>query len=321
MMPSELPPGPIRKRKRVLDFGLGPYDRDLDDIPEMESHPNGESLPSGGGSSNPLPPDIIGYSTFPSATDVASLPGDIDRPYRSHHPAEDVIVRRVPSVAESRVPYGPEPPARSDYYDKLTVGESKLPGVSKNDASMDNFLGALGNMWSGFVTEDLTNPAGFPSRNFREDPDLLDGGIISEGFIASSVRRPGMIRSATNINLVTTLTDDFIKKHGKKGVVRRHVMSFLEESGYHTYLASDVIRCLAERHEIYVADVLDQFPTADQNESAKVASMIHDAKKIRSDLERMRPMHRNASSRIGRIVADFESVIWDLERFGNDKED
>jgi len=318
-MPSQLPPGPIRKRKRVLDFGIGPYDRDLDDMPEGDEPLRGESLPSGGGSPNPLPPDIIGYPV------QAALPGDVERPYRSHHPEDDVTVHRVPSVAESRVPHGMEPPARSDYYDRTTVGESQLPSVSKNDVSMDDFLGALGNMWSGFVDEDLTNPAGFPSRNFREDPDPLDGGVIPEGLIASVSRRSAMgVRNATNFNLVTTLTDDFLKKHGKKGLTRRHVMSFLDGAGYHKYLASDMIRCLAESHGIHIADVLDEFPLKESKESggskSKTSFLIEDVKAIHDNVVRVRPTDREASAKVGKIAADLKLVIADLERLGDGKE-
>jgi hypothetical protein len=321
-MPSQLPPGPVQKRRRVLDFGIGPYDRSLDGVSEEEMEAGGESLPGGGGSS-PVPPNIIGYPTTPAAVDVASLPGDVDRPYRGHHPEEDVVTHRVPSVAESRVPYDRgNPPARSDYYDRTTVGESQLPSVSKNDVSMDDFLGALGNMWSGFVEEDLSNPAGFPTRNFREDPESLDGGVVPEGFIASSNRRPTMgVRHATNINLVTTITDDFLKKYGKKGLTRRHVMAFLNDSGYHQYLASDVVRCLAEKHEIYIADVLDEFPLKELDKSeSKAASLVNDVKSIRDRIVRARPINRDASAKIGRIASDLTTIIADLERLGDGKE-
>ena len=82
-----------------------------------------------------------------------------------------------------------------------------------------------------------------------------------------------MERLATNLDLVGTLTSDFLKKNGKKGLTRRHVMAFLQESGYHQYLASDIVRCLQQRHNVNIVDVLDQFPLSDK----KAAVGLHSA--------------------------------------------
>jgi hypothetical protein len=85
-----------------------------------------------------------------------------------------------------------------------------------------------------------------------------------------------MQKLATNLDLVGTLAADFLKKRDKKGITRRHVMSFLQEAGYHQYLASDVIRCLQQRHNVHVADVLDQFPVA----TSKVAASVSAAREL-----------------------------------------
>lgn len=325
-MASELPPGPLKKRKRVLDFGIGPYDREEDDLYfEEDIDYVGDSLPSGGGSSNPLPSNLTGYPSSDARNASGILPGDIDRPVRGHKPDEDVIDSRVPSTAESKLPKDSDnPPARSDYYDRMSIGDShsELPGVSKNEVSMDDFLGALGNWWSGFVTEDVSNPAGFPSRNFREDPEPSYNGSLPEGFITSSDRRHSMrSRQATNIKLIGTLTEDFLKDFGKKDLTRRHVMAFLEKNGYHQYLASDMIRCLKLRHDVHIADVLDQFPIKKPESKTKKKASVEDLRIVRSSMNRLAAVSPRASTEISRASATLTSVIRDLERLGDGEED
>ena len=220
---------------------------------------------------------------------VDMLPGDEDVDDTTHrHPNMDTIDQVLPTVAISELPDDHDnPSARSDYYDHMTTGMkgalsdiwadedtgayagekepgTELPGVVKNETSMDDFLGALGNAWSGYETEDLSGPQGFPTEDFAENIDYdrsdnQDGGRIMTSNLNG--------RRATNLELVGDLTTKFIKEFGKKDLTRRHVISFLQKSGHHYYLASDIIRCLKLRHSVFIKDVMDEFPLA------KTASM------------------------------------------------
>ena len=265
-MPSQLPTTETMSRK-VKDFGIGTYDSS----PCGESEYNLEGDPEAKKSLPGFPDprdegdEIVGDAYAPKSDvkkmGAAELPGDLDRPPRQNRRPEDSTIQDiVPSVANSELPSDKDnPPARSDYYDKTKVGETALPGVAKNDQSLDKFLGSLGNWWSGLEFDDVAQPTSFPSVD--RPPEETDK------YTSVPIGTAAMKRQATNLELVGTLTSDFLKKNGKEGLTRRHVMAFLQKEGYHQYLASDIIRCLQQRHNVHVADVLDQFPVA------KVASI------------------------------------------------
>jgi hypothetical protein len=248
----------------VDTLGLGTYD----DVPSntretMEPAPS--RLPSGSG---PVPrePDFIsGYSDSSKLLPRrANLPGEADRPPTSRRPADDTLAEGLPTSGASKLPSDEKnPSARSDYYDRMQTGvesgpwaesdtgayaddsqaESGLPSTPSADSSLDNFLGALGNAWSGYVVEDQSDQPGFPVPQ-RE---------------ASMKSAP---RVATALELVGELAKDFLKEFGKKDLTRRHVMAFLQDRGLNMFLASDVIRCLKHRHKVVISDVLDAFPKA-----------------------------------------------------------
>ncbi len=288
------------------------------------------------------------------------LPGDPDRPPRSPRPADDTFDDVLPTSGPSSVggeeeeepdgaselPSGHWPAARSDYYDTTTRGSSltpvedmwapeasgayvsnedegsKLPGSMDNDASMDDFLGALGNWWSGFVLEDQNIPEGFPSEDLLENSaypksnDGTSGGKVIahvDTSYAPSDTGEDMSRTATNLELVGDLTKEFLKEFGKKDLVRRHVLAFLTGKALPQYLASDIVRCLKHRHKITIPDVMDRFPVA------KTAS--DPGRKILSttwerfiQLEHEHILEPEVASQFRRCAANLAHVMAGLER-------
>lgn len=276
------------------------------------------------------------------------LPGDGDRPPPSPKPAEKTIddLAAPPSdvrTSETELPSDSgNPAARSDYYDKMTMGghlsdvvrrvlgldegrfwpsedsgsyvtqERKdveesdedvapykdgeghyvdddgliesYPQPEFNDTVMDDGLGALGNSDSGYVVEDMSNPRGFPTENFMEESDFLDGNpILPEvwhlqpfGYAATAERKAMTTRVSTDVEKVRDLTKSFLKEHGRKSIVRRSVLSFLQGKGLPQYLASDIIRCMKHDHDILVPDVMDTFPiAADAPDGLRRMASIH----------------------------------------------
>lgn len=311
-MASDLPSGKPSS-KTVNDFGLGPYD-----LPEGKSHhedeeePPPKALPDGGGSENPSPELLY------DMTASQSLPSDADNPA-----------------------------ARLDYYDRLQTGTTSvddiwadedagvyandgpvesLPGAATNDVSMDDFLGALGNAWSGYVVQDQSNPAGHPSPNFMEQSDYTkrvpgDWRDDAKTLVTTSIKnmssRPvSMLRKvSTDISLVGDLASKFLKEYGKKDLTRRHVMAFLQDGGHHIYLASDVIRCLKLRHQVTIADVMDQFPIR------KAASEgMTDLTEIRNrviDLQASAITDPDTCFALGRCAANLAHALAALEGIGD----
>lgn len=330
-------------------------DRGEDD---EESAP--KALPDDGGPLDPFGPDRLlsypedassqgkhasGQSAMDRRRGFGALPGDSDRPLQSRRPEDDTMVDVLPTASSGLPSDSDNPSARADYYDRMQTGQietrvpddvwadedsgayavesdgnSSLPGVSKNEFTMDDFLGALGNSWSGYETEDVSGPQGFPSTDFSENvdfdrSDLRDGGRLmafqSSGM--DSDMEGHSYRRATNLELVGELASGFLKKNGKKDLTRRHVMAFLQESGHPQYLASDVIRCLKHRHKVVVADVLDQFPVTREASSgfrSEVSAIREEM--IRMEIENVgRP---EVSSIFRRNAADLAHVLADLEK-------
>ncbi len=282
-MPSQLPTTDTMGRK-VKDFGVGTYDS------PVQSEYNAEGDFETVGESLPIKRDprddgdeIIGDAYAPtsdiSKTGAAELPGDLGRsPKQRKKPEDSVILAPIESVAQSDLPNDRNnPPARSDYYDRTKIGDTMLPGPSNNDQSLERFLGSLGNWWSGWTENDMAQPTSFPGVDSSpEETDKYTS--VPMGIAGRKLGNRAMERQATNLELVGTLTSDFLKKNGKKGLTRRHVMAFLQTGGYHQYLASDIIRCLQQRHNIHVADVLDQFPISTKktaSTSEKTAAIRH----------------------------------------------
>lgn len=262
-----------------------------------------------------------------------TLPGDSDRPPSGRKPEDRVLGPGVQSVSKSGLPSDAgNPPARSDYYDRMrqgldrapdpdgallwpdedsgayASGASELPEAMKDEDSEDNYLGGLGNAWSGFVVEDQAGSAGFPSTDYLENAnyprDDRDGG----GYIMASKGRV-----ATNFGLVKELTDAFIKAFGKKDLTRRHVMAFLKRVGQSQYLASDIIRCLKLSHKIYVKDVLDEFPVARTASSHVTLAGTRDAV---IDLEVQHLAEPDTARELRRCAASLSDVVALVERLG-----
>lgn len=291
-MPGSSLPTDNALDKSVQEFGIGTYDfpqsqfehgEDSEDLPSEKS-PHGKALPDGGGPLDPFGPDRL--LSYPATYSSGDLPGDYDLPPKGHKRSDETLDSVVHSESQSKLPNDEDNPAsRSDYYDNMVTGAigdaesieniwadedsgawasdevKSLPNVNKNDVNSDDNLGALGNYWSGNILEDVTGSYGFPSTELLENADFPRSDQDDGGYVRAS-GGVGMNRQATNINLVMKLAQEFLKEHGKKGLTRRHVLSFLQKAKQHQYLASDMIRCLKLAHSIYIKDVLDEFPIA-----------------------------------------------------------
>lgn len=180
-------------------------------------------------------------------------------------------VRGPSDVPDGEVELSDEPvvPYMSDghYVDERGDIES-YPEPEFNERDMDNTLQPTGNAWSGYVVEDDAVPRGFPSEDFSEEADFMDENpILPEvwklqpfGYVNSS-----MSRTATDVERVRTLTKEFLKEHGRRNIVRRSVLAFLQTKGLPQYLASDVVRCLKHDHGIVIPDVMDTFPVSEDS--------------------------------------------------------
>lgn len=286
---------------------------------------------------------------------LSQLPGDFDRPVRDQNPAQTTLPDILPTSpvskskkdAESQLPKG-EPAAHADYYDhtmrdgksvediwpyedaSVYADESQdsLPTPATNDTTMDDFLGALGNAWSGYTVDDLTDNVGFPqnfpdwNENFpKSNDDSLGGTTIYGGSYhhsdASYARFPKGIpmteRIATDLELVGNLSKEFLKEYGKKDLVRRHVLSFLQERNLPQYLASDIIRCLKHREDIIIADAMDLFPISKKASSDSVSlSSIHhrlvDMEIATIADPPVASVFRHAAAAIAKVLAKMERV-------------
>ncbi len=261
----------------VLDFGLGNYDSL---IYEFHGENKNELDRPSSIDSDPRPdPELL--SSYASS----ALPGDTDRelPGKKPHPTNP---RVLPSISNSKLPNDDEEAsARSDYYDKTSISSKGFDtywadddsGVyaenkeNKNEVKFDNGTRGIGNAWSGYVVEDITDTKGFPSTNLMENVDYPssnnDGSVVAKS--------SKMKKVATNIELITSLSKKFLsvygKKYGRKNLTRRHIMKFLTDSKESQYFASDMIRCIRLLNDVYIKDVLDEFPVSKQ--SSKVPEM------------------------------------------------
>ena len=312
--------------KSVETFGLGTYDHPQYGFEHGEDSNNKKSektLPDDGGSLDPFGPDRL--LSYPQTVATTMVPGDVDRPTSHRSPPPDWVDSVVHSTSQTKLPDGDEPTARSDYYNNMSVGqlvhsiddytaehsgdtfassveEDSLPVPPSNYEKFDNNLQSLGNYWSGSVIQDQSVPAGFPSTEF-EDPQRW------QKTNASSQK---MKKVAVNINLVRDLSSEFLKKHGKKDLTRRHVMAFLQKVGSHQFLVSDVIRCLKEDHGVQMNDTLDNFPVVKTASSSRLASIR--SRLIDLEIEHMTDPH--ASDLYRRAAADISKVIAVLEKYG-----
>lgn len=315
--------------KSVQTFGLGTYD-DFSFPYEKGENSNEKSTkrttPDGGGSGapddgSPDNPDnrLLGY---PQTFATAELPGDFDKPPSGALRQRDVIVNRVPSVSQTALPSGGARPV-VDYADRMTISyngdewadedsgayaSESLPSPGDGTMSRENSLGALGNAWSGYNVQDQAVPSGFPSEDYLTDYTKFNHMNASE---------LKMRKTATNVTLVRSITSGFLKEFGKKNLTRRHVMAFLQKTGSHQYLASDVIRCLLLDHNIYVKDVLDEFPVHKAASSGHNIASLISARGHLIDLEIKNISNPSVSSIYRHAAAALTRSIASLERNGN----
>lgn len=313
-MPSSLPTTDSNS-KAVNTFGLGTYDNQPDSDGEHGENSNLE-LPEF--PFDPFGPDRL--LSYPQTTAASFVPYDYERPPQSKNPPPSHLDSVVHSVSEAKIPVG-EPSAHSDYYDRTVVGEAiedmfsgrgddayasseedSLPSIPSNYQIHDNGTQGLGNYWSGMTVEDQAVPAGFPSTEF-EDPQRFQQTTFAS-----------MKKIATNIELVRSLTSNFLKTFGKKNLTKRHVLSFLQSDGNPQYLSSDIIRCLNEDHGLYVKDVLDEFPVK-KSASTKVNSLSSIRNKL-IELEINNIRDPSSSNSLRRAAADLSRTIVLLNKLG-----
>lgn len=221
-------------------------------------------------------------------------------------------------VDESGVAYKDED---GHYVDQEGNIES-YPQPEFNDVLFDDTLGALGNSDSGYVVEDMSNPRGFPSEEFLEEADFVDENpglpevwhLQPFGY-ASSLTAAGKTamttRTATDVEKVRSLTSAFLKEHGKKNIVRRSVLAFLQDQGLPQYLASDIIRCMKHDHDILIPDVMDTFPVAKEApEDLRRIAALH-GRLVEASMSARSP---RAASELCRAAARVASTAALLER-------
>src|SRR5512135_285698 len=247
---------------------------------------------------------------------------------------------------------GDNPAARSDYYDYMhpghtgstrqalfsdyvapsedsgayvgqeeKVSDSALPGVMKNEDTMDDWLQSLGNWWSGKEIEDVSSPQGFPTTDFDENikydrSDNQDGGTtvpLGDPKMFASGGLSMMTRQATHITQVVALTKDFLKEAGKKDLTKRHVLAFLQQRGLPQYLSSDIIRCLKLSHDVHVKDVLDEFPVA-RAASTSNNTTVAKVRKALIELECKHVLQPEVAGVLRRCAANLTRALIDMDR-------
>lgn len=373
-MPSEFPRGDRGRSKSVKDFGIGPYDAVLDSSTKGEDDEAQEepvhSLPDDGGSATTVEhPDADTLISYPVSDNpqFASgiLPGDQDRPpqRRKNQPSLPPAARgsqqefsEEDEEEHAKLPEGltgthselpvdsKNPPARSDYYDRMSLGRGRgfddfwadedtgsyssedkkkkgeeaeeiesLPVPLSNDVSMEDFLGALGNWWSGYKVEDLTNEPGFPSP-VHEFQELKSETNEESGTLFGSDGGSRMSkRTATNIEMVRELSAGFLKGFGRKDLTRRHVLAYLQQEGhgFRQYIASDIIRFLKLDKGIYIKDVMDEFPVIKDNDISKTASDIH-SKLVNLHISNLH--NQDTRKVLMRCASDFAKVMARMDK-------
>lgn len=235
------------------------------------------------------------------------------------------------------------PPAFADYYDRMSLGRGRgfdnfwadedtgsysseekgkdgeegeeiesLPVPASNDVSMEDFLGALGNWWSGFTIEDMSNEPGFPSpqHEFQElkSETNEEGGTLFGSDGGSRMSK----RTATNIEMVRELAAGFLKEFGKKDLTRRHVLAYLQQEGhgFRQYIASDIIRFLKLDKNIHIKDVMDEFPVI-KSDVSKTASDIH-SKLVNLHISNLQD--QDTRKVLMRCAADFAKVMAKIDK-------
>lgn len=313
--------------KKSLPDG-GPSDNPLSN-PEFLSYPQTPkvSSPSMLPGDYDLPPNEKGHwrgwrnnptgPTTPKLPEYSDFEGNLAGPTIQRH-------SELPSDDQN-------PSSRSDYYDRLVLGlkdyisESdywadedsgsyssleSLPIPRKNDVTLDNFLSSLGNFWSGYEIEDLQDSYGFPSMEYAENvnypksnqDDDSGGKLLAMNYDRNT-------RTANNTDIAGQLASDFIKKYGKKNITRRNILSYLQETGngFRQYLASDIIRCLKLRHQIYVNDSMDTFPVAKTASTHK--SSLTDIHRQLISLQISNTKNKTASDVLLKCISDVAKLM------------
>ena len=310
--------------KTVETFGLGTYDYPQSGLSHGEdsnTKKSERSLPDDGGSLDPFGPDRL--LSYPDFVATSMMPGHLMAGPRQKTPAPSHYDSVVHSVSHSELP-NEDPVPRASYYDKMTVGQSvddmfakedagvyaaeseeseeSLPSLPDNYAKFDNSLNSLGNYWSGYSYEDQAVSAGFPSTEFENEQRWTK---------TNASQRYNMNKIATNIPLVRDLTKSFLKEYGKKDLTRRHVMSFLQRVGSYQFLASDIIRCLRQDHDIQVRDVLDEFPVTRTASGQHLSSLRNKLISLEIDYIRdpvVSNVFRQAAADLTRTIALLEKA-------------
>ena len=250
---------PSDSNNAVSDHEEKDYDMDHSKLPggKIPSNPNYSQLPSGN-----LP---VARSDYYDRTVIGT---SIDQIWPS-----DDSGAYVSGTCHEYVDVDED----TDEEDSTITSASELPFPGKSDIKMGDFLESFGNANQGFVWEDTSGPIGFPSEEFKENVDFPKSNDGTLGQLVANSNEFDSLgntmhnsRISTDIKLVISLTKDFIKEFGKKNIVRRHVLSFLQDRSLPQFLASDIIRCMKHQHKVVIPDVMDTFPLAKISSDSRI---------------------------------------------------
>lgn len=176
------------------------------------------------------------FSELPGADIVRSDPESYTSyEWESESPdTSDSSFNEIVRTVDRKNPSHPQPDDDSLYW--------------KNETEQDRMYQG-GNSLSGYTVQDQNDDnQGFPN---------LDDPYKNRTVVSMKKRQ------ATNFVLVNELCDEFLKDK-YTNITKRHVLRFLSIKGQPQYLSSDMIRCLNERKNLAIKDVLGEFNASDE---------------------------------------------------------
>ncbi len=212
------------------------------------------------------------------------------------------------------------------------TSDSALPGVEKNDLSMDDWLQSLGNWWSGRVDGDASGRQGYPSTDFAENVDFDKSDQDGGGTVSpmGDSRMLAMDQSEWNRkmdeamkipdessqkaaidSLYNTLREDKKSQPKKKASMNRTATNIpLVNSLTKDFLKACGKKDLTKRHVLAFLQSLGQpqFLSSDIIRCLKLAHDIH----VKDVLDEF-PVARTASAAGGTTVARVRNKLIDLE--------
>ncbi len=285
-------------------------------------------LPEGDGADG-RDPGAISPKVNENLGGASELPSDED-----NEAARADYYERLNPVHAAIVPSYIAPNEDSGAYTSQSekTSDSALPGVEKNDLSMDDWLQSLGNWWSGRVDGDASGRQGYPSTDFAENVDFDKSDQDGGGTVApmGDSRTLAMDQSEWNKkmdeamkipdessqkaaidSLYTTLREDKKSQPKKKASMNRNATNItLVNSLTKDFLKACGKKDLTKRHVLAFLQSLGQpqFLSSDIIRCLKLAHDIH----VKDVLDEF-PVARTASTVGGTTVAQVRRKLIDLE--------